>query len=137
MSIVKGTLLLASAFLLAVLIVKPIGVSTQFVIFDGIVMDSVNPDYVTESTKNKTGYESQNAYLNKSGGKYAKSVANPINYSFVFVLAMMVGAFRLPLGMVGKMDESTTRKLLSPCTRVSGPTTAIASVPILHEQDGW
>jgi len=72
MSIVKGTLLLASAFLLAVLIVKPIGVSTQFVIFDGIVMDSVNPDYVTESTKNKTGYESQNAYLNKSGGKYAK-----------------------------------------------------------------
>ena len=93
MSIVKGTLLLASAFLLAVLIVKPIGVSTQFVIFDGIVMDSVNPDYVTESTKNKTGYESQNAYLNKSGGKYAKSVADPINYSFVFVVAMMVGAF--------------------------------------------
>jgi len=41
----------------------------------------------------KTGYSSPNAYLNKSGGKYAKSVAHPINYSFVFVLAMVAGAF--------------------------------------------
>lgn len=93
MNILKGTLLLASAFLLAVFIVKPIGVSTQFVIFDGLLIDAVNPEYVTESSTNKTGYESQNTYLNKSDGKYAKAVSNPINYSFVFVLAMMVGAF--------------------------------------------
>ena len=36
---------------------------------------------------------SSNAYLNKGGGKYAKNIANPMNYSFLFVLAMVAGAF--------------------------------------------
>lgn len=93
MNVLKGTLLLASAFLLAVLIVKPIGVSTQFVILDGIVVDALYPEYVTESAESKLGYKSENAYLNKSGGKYAKAISNPINYSFIFVLAMMAGAY--------------------------------------------
>jgi uncharacterized membrane protein YedE/YeeE len=93
MNVFKGTLLLASAFLLAIWLVKPIGVSTQFVIFNGIVMDQFVPDFVSESATNKSGYESTNSYLNKSGGKYAKSVANPLNYSYVFVIAMMLGAY--------------------------------------------
>jgi uncharacterized membrane protein YedE/YeeE len=38
-------------------------------------------------------YHSSNAYLNKSHAKYAKNVANPLNYSFIFVLAMIVGGF--------------------------------------------
>jgi uncharacterized membrane protein YedE/YeeE len=85
-----GGLALGLVFFLAVLLVKPIGVSTQFVILDGIVADVVSPDLVT---KTDDGYTSTNAYLAKSGGKYAKSVANPLNYSFIFVIAMMVGAF--------------------------------------------
>ncbi|WP_432448047.1 YeeE/YedE thiosulfate transporter family protein [Aliiroseovarius marinus] len=85
-----GGLALGLVFFLAVLLVKPIGVSTQFVILDGIIADAVNPDLVT---KTEDGYSSTNAYLAKSNGKYAKSVANPLNYSFVFVIAMMVGAF--------------------------------------------
>lgn len=88
-----GGLMLAAAFFLAVLLVKPIGVSTQFVIADGIVWDLVNPDIVIENSDAKTGYSSPNAYLNKSGGKYASNIANPLNYSFVFVIAMMAGSF--------------------------------------------
>jgi uncharacterized membrane protein YedE/YeeE len=85
-----GGVLLGLVFFMAVLLVKPIGVSTQFVILDGIIGDLVNPDLVTQTDD---GFASSNAYLNKSGGKYAQAVAEPMNYSFVFVLAMMAGAF--------------------------------------------
>ena len=84
-----GGLALGAVFFLAVLLVKPIGVSTQFVIFDAILGDAVNPTLITQTDE---GYTSTNAYLAKSGGKYAKNAANPLNYSFVFVLAMMAGA---------------------------------------------
>ncbi len=84
---------LALSFLLAVFLVKPIGVSTQFVILDGIIWDAVSPELVVESPESKSGYASPNAYLNKSGGKYAKHIASPANYSFIFVLAMLVGGF--------------------------------------------
>lgn len=85
-----GGVLLGLVFFLAVLLVKPIGVSTQFVILDGIIGDAIHSELVTKTDE---GYSSTNAYLAKSGGKYAKSVANPLNYSFVFVIAMMIGAF--------------------------------------------
>ena len=84
-----GGLLLGFVFFAAVLLVKPIGVSTQFVILDGIVADAVSPAFITETDD---GYTSTNAYMAKSGGKYAASAANPLNYSFVFVLAMAAGA---------------------------------------------
>lgn len=82
---------LGTLFLISVILVKPIGVSTQFVILDGIIWDAINADVVTESSDG--GYASTNAYLNKSGGKYAEEVANPLNYSFIFVLAMVLGGF--------------------------------------------
>lgn len=85
-----GGVLLGLVFFAAVLLVKPIGVSTQFVILDGIVADAVSPDFITQTDD---GYTSSNAYMAKSGGKYAANAANPLNYSFVFVLAMMAGAF--------------------------------------------
>lgn len=84
---------LGIVFLLCVALVKPIGVSTQFVILDGIFWDAISNDIVVENSSAKSGYSSSNTYLNKSGGKYAKSVANPMNYSFVFVLAMIFGGF--------------------------------------------
>lgn len=85
-----GGLLLGLVFFAAVWLVKPIGVSTQFVILDGIVADVVTPELVTQT---EDGFTSTNAYLAKSGGKYAKAVSNPLNYSFVFVIAMMIGGF--------------------------------------------
>ncbi|MEP1327500.1 YeeE/YedE thiosulfate transporter family protein [Pseudophaeobacter sp.] len=97
-----GGLLLGLVFFLAVLLVKPIGVSTQFVILDGIIGDAVNSELVTQTDE---GYTSTNAYLAKSNGKYAKSVANPLNYSFVFVLAMALGGF-LSMRLRGGLDQA-------------------------------
>lgn len=84
-----GGLLLGLVFFTAVLLVKPIGVSTQFVILDGIVADAVDPGFITQTDE---GYSSTNAYMAKSNGSYAKSASNPLNYSFIFVLAMAAGA---------------------------------------------
>lgn len=100
-----GGLFLGLVFFMAVLLVKPIGVSTQFVILDGIIGDTINAELVTKTDE---GYTSSNAYLAKSNGKYAKSVANPLNYSFVFVLAMMAGAFISSMARGGlDKDERT------------------------------
>lgn len=100
-----GGLALGLVFFLAIWLVKPIGVSTQFVILDGIIWNSVNEQLIT---KTETGYSSTNSYLAKSNGKYAKAIANPINYSFVFVLAMMVGAGLSSMirGGVGKKESA-------------------------------
>lgn len=85
-----GGVLLGLVFFAAVLLVKPIGVSTQFVILDGIIADAVAPNFITQTDE---GYTSTNAYMAKSDGKYAKAAANWMNYSFIFVLAMAAGAF--------------------------------------------
>lgn len=84
---------LALCFLLAVALVKPIGVSTQFVILDGIIWSWFDDSVTVADANSNTGYASSNAYLNKGDGKYAKSIANPMNYSFIFVIAMIVGGF--------------------------------------------
>lgn len=88
-----GGFILGLTFLAAVWAIKPIGVSTQFVIFDAIVWDKVSDKLINQDADTKSGYSSPNAYLNKSGGKYAKNVANPLNYGFVFVIAMIFGGF--------------------------------------------
>lgn len=103
---------LAAVFLLAVILVKPIGVSTQFVILDGILARAVNPSLVQVDETAKKGYSSPNPYLNKSGGKYAANIANPLNYSFVFVLAMAAG------GLLSRFTRKD-RELLQ--------------IPIIHE----
>ncbi len=88
----NGGLLLGLVILLAVILVKPIGVSTQFVILDAIIWDAFVPDIIVENTENAKGFGSENPYLNKSGGKYAANAMNPLNYSFIFVIAMIMGA---------------------------------------------
>ena len=88
----KGGIFLGLVFFMTVLFVKPIGVSTQFVIFDGIVWNILSDDLIEKSAESKTGYASKNPYLNKSGGKYAKNISHPLNYSFIFVLSMVIGA---------------------------------------------
>ncbi len=87
----KGGIALGLSFLLAVILVKPIGVSTQFVILDGMIWNVFSSDLIKEDAQAKSGYASTNAYLNKSGGKYAKNVKKPANYSFIFVLSMIFG----------------------------------------------
>lgn len=94
---IKGGLFLGLVFFAAVALIKPIGVSTQFVILDGVLWDAAAPGTVVESSEAASGYASPNAYLNKSGGSYAKSVANPLNYGFVFAGALILGAFHSAL----------------------------------------
>ena len=87
----KSGIILGSVFFIAVLLVKPIGVSTQFVIIDAIIGDKINSELITETDDGKI--QSTNSYLNKSGAKYAKSANQPLNYSFMFVIALAIGAF--------------------------------------------
>jgi len=101
-----GGLALALAFLLAVALVKPIGVSTQFVILDGIGWNFFSDELIVENSSAKSGYSSSNAYLNKSGGKYAKNIAKPLNYSFIFALAMILGGFIARRLQSGKEDKA-------------------------------
>mgnify|MGYP000032305824 CR=1 FL=1 len=108
-----GGALLALAFFLAILFVKPIGVSTQFVIADAAVWDIVQPDIIVADYTTKSGYTSPNAYLNKSGGKYAAAAKDLLNYSFVFVLAMMGGA-ALSAILKGDKPHSATQKTMPP-----------------------
>lgn len=92
----KSGCALALCFLLAIILVKPIGVSTQFVIVDGIVLSAFdNQLVVAEKSEGNviSGYRSSNAYLNKSNGKYAKAIAEPLNYGLAFVVSMLLGGF--------------------------------------------
>ncbi|WP_337958959.1 YeeE/YedE thiosulfate transporter family protein [Vibrio parahaemolyticus] len=89
----KGALALAAVFLLAIVLVKPIGVSTQFVIFDGVIASAIDKNLIEQNADTKTGYSSTNEYLAKSDGKYAKSIANPVNYDLIFVFSMIFGGF--------------------------------------------
>jgi hypothetical protein len=93
----KGGILLGLTFFVAVALVKPIGVSTQFVIADGLLASLVNPSLVKKDESAKAGYSSPNAYLNKSGGKYARAIAKPLNYGFIFALSMFLG------GLLGRL----------------------------------
>lgn len=96
----SGGIMLGIVFLAAVWLIKPIGVSTQFVIVDGIVWNLFSPDLITESEDGK-GFTSTNAYLNKSGGKYASNVNNPLNYGLFFVISMVFGGF-----ISGRLSEN-------------------------------
>ena len=56
--------------------------------------------------------------------------------SAAFSAIMIVGAFVLPLTIVGMIDASTTRNPSIPCTLRWESTTAISSLPILHVPAG-
>ncbi|MEF9951931.1 MAG: YeeE/YedE thiosulfate transporter family protein [Clostridium sp.] len=90
---IKGAIVLGLSFFIAALIVKPIGVSTQFSVASGIIHSSVDKNLIKEDSTKKNGYSSSNEYYNKSEGKIAKEIKNPINYDFIFVLAIPFGAF--------------------------------------------
>src|SRR5262245_27941153 len=54
------------------------------------------------------------------------------NSSAIFSAIIIVGALVFPLGMVGMIEASTTRKFSISWTRKCSSTTAIVSLPILH-----
>ena len=86
-------LILGTVFFLAALIVKPVGVSTQFSVLSGIVHSTIDRDVILEDDTRESGYISSNAYYDKSEGKLAENIKNPLNYDFIFVLAIPFGAY--------------------------------------------
>ena len=57
--------------------------------------------------------------------------------SLAFSAIITTGALVLPDTSVGMIEQSTTRRPRTPCTRNRSSTTAIASRPMLQVPDGW
>ncbi len=104
-----GGLLLGSVLAIAMIVIKPVGASTQFVILDGIIWDSISP-IVSETTQTTTGYTSENSYLAKNEGAYAKKVANPFSYSLIFAISIAFGGLlsRYTMGPKITQEEKST-----------------------------
>lgn len=89
----KKAIALGTVFFLAALLVKPIGVSTQFSVLSGIFHSALDEQVITKDDTRDSGYRSTNAYYDKGDGKLANSIEQPWNYDFVFVLAIPAGAY--------------------------------------------
>lgn len=88
----KSGIVLGVVFFLAVFLTKPIGVSTQFSVFAGIVQNTVSDSVQVETANGKVSYKSTNPYYNRNGGAIAKSIVEPANYETFFVLGIPLGA---------------------------------------------
>ena len=68
---IKGAMILGLSFFIAIFLVKPIGVSTQFSVLSGIIHSTIDSDVIVEDSNRESGYASSNAYYDKSEGKLA------------------------------------------------------------------
>lgn len=92
-SFLKAAVILGLSFFIAIFLVRPVGVSTQFSVLSGIVYDSVDKDIITVDNSAENGYYSKVDYYNRNGGAIAKDIREPFNYEFIFVLAIPLGSF--------------------------------------------
>ena len=70
---IKGAMILGLSFFIAIFLVKPIGVSTQFSVLSGIIHSTIDSDVIVEDSNRESGYASSNAYYDKSEGQLAKN----------------------------------------------------------------
>ena len=110
----QKALLLGFVFFIAVFLIKPVGVSTQFSLVSGLVHSQVDSQVIQEDPAQPGVYTSENAYYAKSKGKLIKSMQNPWNYSLIFVLASPVGAY------AAHMSQKTWLKPSQPKAPVGG-----------------
>ncbi|WP_297596230.1 YeeE/YedE thiosulfate transporter family protein [uncultured Cetobacterium sp.] len=87
----KG-LFLGLVFFISMLLVKPIGISTQYSITSGIIHSTVEKDIIVKEGKK---YSSTVEYYNQDG--IAQSIKNPFNFSMVFIVGVFIG------GMIGRL----------------------------------
>lgn len=76
----KAAILLSLSFFMAIWLVKPVGVSTQFSVLSGMIHTTIDSEALET-----------NAYYQKDNGAIADEIENPWNYNFIFVLAIPVG----------------------------------------------
>lgn len=74
--------MLGSIFFLAIWLVKPIGISTQFSVLSAMAYEKIDSEFVQN-----------NAYMQKENGKLAQKLKNPLNYDLIFFLSVPLGAF--------------------------------------------
>lgn len=96
---------LGLVFAVSILLIKPVGVSTQFSMIGGMIHSAVDSSVITEDMSNKNGYSSTNAYYDRGEGSLAKSIKNPLNFAMVFLLALPLGGF-----MAWFMDSEKKKK---------------------------
>lgn len=97
-------LLLGLVFFLAVFIIKPVGVSTQFSMLSGLMYSKINSEVIYENPEKPGTFTSDVEYYSRSNNKLVKSMMNPVNYSFVFVLGIPLGAY-VASKVLGKREE--------------------------------
>ncbi|MGL5232637.1 MAG: YeeE/YedE thiosulfate transporter family protein [Fusobacteriaceae bacterium] len=105
--ILKG-LFLGLVFYIAMLIQKPIGVSTQFSIATGSIQKVFDSKLIYENKDNKYGYGSTNPYYDSNGGLLAKEIEKPFNYEMTFIVGMLLGTSIISL-MAPKERENIVR----------------------------
>lgn len=110
---------LGLVFAVSVLVIKPVGVSTQFSMIGGMIQSAIDPSVITEDSSRKSGYRSTNAYYDKSEGSLAKSIKNPINFSMVFLFAIPLGGF-----IAWSMDPNKKNKMRQEALRQAGAKSA-------------
>ncbi|WP_432205143.1 YeeE/YedE thiosulfate transporter family protein [Cetobacterium somerae] len=89
--IFKG-LFLGGVFFLSILLIKPVGISTQFSVVSGIIQTVFDEGIVY---KQGAEFYSLVDYYNQDG--IAKSIATPYNFGIIFVVGVFLG------GMLGKI----------------------------------
>ena len=108
-------MVLGFAFFIAILLVKPIGVSTQFSVLSGkahrLVHDAISDQpLITEDSEAKSGYSSSNAYYNRSGGKLAKAIVTPVTNDLAFFFSIFLGSFLAHL-IFSRLQKAGARPL--------------------------
>lgn len=89
--ILKG-IFLGSVFFISILLIKPIGISTQFSVVSGMVHSTIQDDIIF---REGTEFYSLIDYYNQDG--IAKSIVTPYNYGIIFVVGVFLG------GMLGRI----------------------------------
>lgn len=101
---IKKGVILGSVFFIAIFLVRPVGVSTQYSVLSGIIHKTFNTGIIWEDKDSESGYASSNDYYNANGGKIAREIEHPWSYEFVFVLAIPLG------GLVGTLFYKNKRR---------------------------
>ena len=89
--ILKG-IFLGSVFYISILLIKPIGISTQFSVASGMLHSSLQDNLIV---KKGPEFYSLVDYYNQDG--IAANIANPYNFGIIFIVGVFLG------GMLGRI----------------------------------
>ena len=123
---------LGLVFAVSVLVIKPVGVSTQFSMIGGMIHSAIDPSVITEDSSRKSGYRSANAYYDKSEGALAKEIKKPHNFPIVFLLDIPLGGF-----IAWNLDPNKKQKMPQDALRAAGPKTAFEKYYIRELAGGF